>query len=1135
VAGDEVLRQVSLSGPPGIDPSRTSLPEEWTQLPAYLVQPAAKLALATSRRGEPEPPPDKLQLAREYWMDLDGGGFTVRDNLSGDLNRTWRLDLAAKGSALGHVSIDGEDRLITQNPTTKLPGVEIRKGALALTAEWRLDGKPGMLPAVGWSEDVQQLGATLNLPPGWTLITARGVDELPGTWWDEWDLFGFFFALLVSLALGKLTRWHYGLAALLALVLLHMEAELGVVVFISLSLLITLGLLKVLPRRGVLYVVLRVSWWASVLVLVLALVPFSVVQIRKGLYPQIDESGAFTDFNAPAALGGFAMDKEAPPPPMPEPAMAEQAAQNQAMVAQEALPAKGDEGGEMDKRKMVTDETISALMRGAGSGSSGENLSDVLYEKKAEAGKMAWRQALQQDPKAVVQTGPGVPTWRWRSWSLSWSGPVSKDHEIRLYMLGPKANLFLAVLRIALLVLLSLTLVREALRTMRGPKPEPEKGPADGAATATAAGAAVLLLVTLFSLPARAEATPPQEMLDALRAKLTREADCGATCISSSRLDVEVRGDRLVLTIDASMGDKGGFRIPGPAGNWTPAAISVDYRPAPAVALLGDGFLHVRLDKGPHTIIAEGPLPASGAVTLELGEQPHLVETQTPGWEVSGVREDGRADTSIQLSRIAKADAAAPEGTSVEDNAYPPWLEVTRTFDFGIPWLVHTAVRRVSPVGSPVVARIPLLPGESVTESELQVENGAVAISLGRDETEKAWSSTLAEQPVVELTAAVDQPWSEVWVVSCSPIWQCATEGIAPIHHEVDGDLRPTFRPWPGEKLEVGLARPGGATGQSITVDSASLSVSPGTRLLSAALDLSVRSSRGGLLGITLQQKAAVQSLSVGGAARPYRMNGRKLEVTLSPGDQAIHLEWQQPGGIETKQVVPEVVLSEQAANAKVTVELPSDRWLLWAGGPSWGPAVLFWGYLLTILIASIVLGRLPFSPLKSWQWALLSLGLTQVPPPVSLIIVGWFLALAWRKRKPPQHFFWHNTLQIALGLWTLGALISLLVAVYQGLAVQPDMQVQGASSYNTHLVWYADRAPGALPQPWVLSLPLLVWKIAMLLWSLWLAYSLVRWGQWAWKAYSHELLWRSFPRRPRASQVAPPPQEPAAPPQENS
>lgn len=1138
---DEVMRQVSLTGPSGIDPSRTSMPKEWTSLPAYLMAPGAQLKLATTRRGEPDPPPDQLSLSREFWMDLDGGGYTVRDGLTGDLNRTWRLDLVAAGSKLGHAAVDGEDQLITENPKTKKPGVELRKGALALTAEWRLESGTRKLPAVGWTEDVQRLSATLNLPPGWTLLTASGVDELPGTWWDEWDLFGFFFVLLVSLAFGKLTRWFYGVGALVVLVLLHMEAELAVVVFISLSLLVTLGLLKVL-KRGVLHVILHVSWWVSVVILALALVPFSVDQFRTGLYPQIDDEGMFTDFDQAMTLAAMGNAKEAMEPPMAPAPMQMQQAMDEEQLKNEiaAIGMKGGQGtgegtvsaGEKDIRQRADGadvgvlDALSSLSRASG----GESEYGNLAGKKKAASKAAWRSALQQDPKAVVQTGPGVPTWRWRSWSMSWSGPVNKDHGIKLYLLGPGMNLFLSVLRVLLLVGLAFVLVREALATIRGTKPGARAAKPSGAVKAAAAATA-LGLGLLVCGTARGQEIPSQEMLDALRGKITRAPDCSPTCTASSRLDIEIANNKLVITADASMGAAGGFRIPGPAGNWVPATVSVDGRPTSAVALLEDGFLHVRLDKGQHTVVAEGPLPKNDAVTLELGEQPHLVEASAPGWDVAGIRDDGRADSSIQLSRVVQAAPGAAPTAAVDENAYPPWLEVARTFDFGIPWLVHTTVRRVSPSGSPIVARIPLLPGESVTESELRVEGGAVVVSLGRDDTESTWSSTLGEQPGIDLTAAVDAPWSEVWIVRCSPIWQCGHDGIAPIHHEVEGRLEPTFRPWPGEKLALTLGRPAGVEGQSITVDSAALTVSPGIRLLSATLDLVVRSSRGGVQGITLPEKASIQVLSVDGQARPYRMNGRKLEVTLMPGGQRIHLEWQQPGGISAKQIVPEVVLSGSAANTTVTIELPGDRWLLWAGGPNWGPAVLFWGYIAVILIAAFVLSRLAFSPLKGWQWALLGLGLTQVPAAVSLVIVGWFLVLAWRRRKPPEHFFWHNSLQIVLGLWTLGALICLFGAVYQGLAVQPDMQVAGASSTNTHLVWYADRTEGALPRPWVVSLPLLVWKITMLAWSLWLAYSLVRWGQWAWKAYSAECLWRSLPRPPRQSVATAQPPTPERPP----
>jgi hypothetical protein len=279
---DEALRQVTLSGPPGIDPARTNLPEEWGGLPSYLVQPDSKLELATTRRGEPEPPPDRLVLERELWMDLDGDGFTVRDQLSGELNRTWRLDLEPPGE-LGHAAVGGEDQLITANPKSKKPGVELRNGGLDLTAEWRMEDGSKELPAVGWSEDVQELSATLNLPPGWTLVSARGVDELPGTWWDEWDLFSFFFVLLVALAIAKLTRWWMGVVALVTLVLLHQNPDypFGLWVFVWVAMLVFLGLLKVLPQ-GKLHIATRICWWVNLGCLVLMLIPYSVDQVRTG-------------------------------------------------------------------------------------------------------------------------------------------------------------------------------------------------------------------------------------------------------------------------------------------------------------------------------------------------------------------------------------------------------------------------------------------------------------------------------------------------------------------------------------------------------------------------------------------------------------------------------------------------------------------------------------------------------------------------------------------------------------------------------------------------------------------------------------------------------------------------------------
>jgi hypothetical protein len=169
------------------------------------------------------------------------------------------------------------------------------------------------------------------------------------------------------------------------------------------------------------------------------------------------------------------------------------------------------------------------------------------------------------------------------------------------------------------------------------------------------------------------------------------------------------------------------------------------------------------------------------------------------------------------------------------------------------------------------------------------------------------------------------------------------------------------------------------------------------------------------------------------------------------------------------------------------------------------------------------LLRRIPASPLRGWQWALLALGLTQVPAIAALVVVGWFFVLAWRGRYKPEGVWAHNFLQLGLAAWTAMALAALYEAVQQGLLFRPDMQVAGSGSGDTYLRWYADRTAGGLLEAGIVSAPLWVWKVAMLLWSLWLATSLVRWLPWAWRSYSSGGLWKRRPRAPKGALASAP------------
>ena len=158
---------------------------------------------------------------------------------------------------------------------------------------------------------------------------------------------------------------------------------------------------------------------------------------------------------------------------------------------------------------------------------------------------------------------------------------------------------------------------------------------------------------------------------------------------------------------------------------------------------------------------------------------------------------------------------------------------------------------------------------------------------------------------------------------------------------------------------------------------------------------------------------------------------------------------------------------------------------------------------VVILALAAWALGRFSATPLKALDWFLLGAGMTQVPPPAAIVVVAWLVILAYRDRWTARRWWSYNIVQLALFGLGLVALVSLYASIHAGLLVQPDMQVEGAGSYGSTLYWYADRVTEELPRPWILWLPLYVWRVLMLLWALWLASRLLRWLPWCWDRYA--------------------------------
>ncbi|WP_374679987.1 hypothetical protein [Hydrocarboniphaga effusa] len=1092
----EDLRVVEAGGAPAIDPRQTPMPEAWTGYPAFLLAPQAQLTLAEKQRGDPLGAHDQLSLQRQIWLDFDGRGYSVQDRLNGRLDSRWRLEATAPLTP-GQVLVDGEPQLITRIGEAAA-GVEVRHGQLDLVADSRIDEASRSLPVAGWNTDLQGVEASLHLPPGWRLLATSGTDGVPQTWIGRWSLLDLFVVLVASFAAFRLFGIGGGLLTLLALALTWHEP--GAPRWAWLNLIAAIALSRALPealKTGQLPAWLARYRALSLAIVVLIALPFAVQQLRLALYPQLELANASSmnlDLSAademPAGMNAMEAEPVAAPMPAPAPQMVRRGAE-EALATAGKVEAYGGYGG-----ASVSQQSIQRL-----------------------------------DPKLLTQTGPGLPEWSWNRVQLSWSGPITADQRFRLWLSPPWLTRLLQLLGVGLVFAVIALWTRDSLGGRGLPTLR-------GVGTASAAGALLALAIAPHADPLHAQEvqepssefvapnapSPPEpRVLDQLRDRLLAAPDCAPACVQIARLGIEL-GDDGALTLRLSLDALAAASAPLPlqpagAGTqgriWQPAQLLLDGQPA-ALLRSGDGQLLVALSPGRHEAIVRGSLAGFDQLQLPLPLKPRLVTSNLRGWLLSGVGDQGQVADSLQLLRSRSGDDATGSGED-DAQALPPLLIVTRTLRLGLSWDVETQVRREGVTHTPVLGSVPLLPGEQITGDAVRVVDGRVQLSLAPGQTTASWTSRLPVSPQLQLRAPESGDAVEIWRFDVSPLWHADFDGLPAISRQSENYWLPRFQPWPGEKLTMRVNRPAGVPGRTVTLDSVRLLTSPAQRATDYELSFRLRASQGGQHAFVLPEGLAVQELRVDGQRQPARQEGGKLILPLHPGSQNFTLKLRSSTAISAQVRTLPLDLDLPGVNARLQLDLPPDRWVLWVGGPRLGPAVLFWGVLAVLVIVSAGLARLRLTPLRFWQWALLMIGLSQIPVWAAAIVAGWLVALGARERLVAGtggSWLRFNLLQGALALLTVIALGLLFTAVAHGLLGSPEMQIAGNGSYASSLQWYQDRWEKNLPTACAISAPLWVYRVLMLLWALWLANALLGWLRWGWGRFTEGGVWRKAPAR---------------------
>ncbi|OOG42592.1 hypothetical protein [Rhodanobacter sp. C05] len=1082
-ADDTALRSTRAEGS-ATDASQAGVPGDWADLPAYVLDDAAGLAIEQGNRGDEGGQGDQLHLQRQLWLDFDGAGLSVADHLSGELHHHQRLDVAAPWQ-LQRAAQDDNPLLVTRG-ADGLSGIELRDQKLNLDAGMRLPAHGGAIPSSGWKLPLEGIDATLHLPYGYRLLGASGVDRSPDSWVAQWSLLDLFVVALIALLAGRLLGWPWAVLVAAYLTLAQHESTaplwtLAVVLALTL-------LLRALPE-GRLRSVARIGAVAVFALALLWTLPFVATQLQDALHPQLE------GVNQNRVVSANYIEPPAPGDRYANAAMK----QPSPLVMRQMMPAPAEPPPPPPVEEISSNAVASPATDAAGVVASGKLESVVVTGSKVSVSTLV---SSEQDNRALIQAGAGTPHWdEGNNYRLGWSGPVTPEQSTRLVIASAWLVRLLRVAMVGLLAALLAKLVTTLLLPLRGRWRDWRGGGVMGA---------VLLAFALLPHGAHAQSLPSQQLLDQLRNRLTEAPKCVPACAAIAQAQLQASGDLFDVELETHVGAPIALPLPQGDDALQLSDVSVDGH-ADAVLTRSNDRLLVRLDRGVHRISLHYRIGAADSANLRFTVRPQRIVFSGQDWSLDGV-DDGRPlGDSIALHRVRTAS----DGKSLPAvQSFPPYVRLTRSLALGVDWVVENQVERIAPQQGGFSATLPLLPGEHPLGDDVLVKDGRISVTFNANSNVVRWTSRLDHAAQLSLQAPALGERAEVWEVHAAPMWHVEAKGV-PASASDDG-LR--FQPLPGESLQLVLSQPVAVAGDSLAFDSVELTSATGERASEVTLSLQARSTRGGEHAISLPVGSELLDAKRDDESINLAVRDGRLGLPLLPGEHAYTLRLREPNGVAASMRTPVFDLHAPVANIDLSLQLPQDRWVLWTWGPTVGPAVLYWSQLIVLLLAAWLLARYAPTPLRFHHWLLLGLGFSAFAWSAYALVVVWLILLGLRARNTPSASLGStkfNLLQLGLVALTLLALAVLIAAVPKGLLGLPDMHVAGNDSSAWSLRWFADQSAGVLPSGGVFSVSLWVYKLAMLAWALWLANALIGWLRWAFDAWTRGGYWRKPEPKP--------------------
>lgn len=1071
-------RQSTWSSSKNIDPQRLSAPVAWEG--SWIeVEAGETVSIKEVARGRSQNA-QSLNLERHVWWNLQTKGATVFDTISGE--HPAQTNIKSSSPFVVHSAKNMQNQQpIPVGVASGVGEIQWHTPQVYLSTSGELTQVPKHLPVGGWDQRFDQVKWVMHLPPGTEVFTTTKVDKSENTWTSRWRVEDVFLILvLMGLAWGVGgTSLSVGVG-ILSVLSFHVNGFPGW--WLGLVLLSGLGLQKISA------VALR-PWlkWISVALTVcfiLASAFFVFDRLNYALYPQT--YGEYNHFIEGAPSPGDMVFHQ----------LSDMWAVSAVVLG--VVPLIALIGGIVILTKISANTPLRGwkilgglaligfaifmflgayLFMGLGSstafndeaGNSMEagaymrvDSADSIASPVAPAPMVEKNKIIEEGNTTPIAIGPSQPRWPvvWQTVTLKWNSSVAPTHTFGMYIIPAWLSRVLAVVSALLCLFVVVIGVRKIWKWPMYKVSWKKSVMALLLACAVGPVCAEEKEEKVVDAPVVSQAEIEPWWYTKIKSQTQHTqllcSDC--TTISIARIS---RSSTLNISMDVHASAQSVVALPRALGNEAVLQqVHVDGTPSAAVAE-HDGVAHVLVSAGVHTVELTFAV-RSGNGALNWPQKPQAVVVEGGGW--SGVSNSILVADSLGWS--------SGETTEFKGNQLSPFVRVKRVLKMNAQWEVHTTVERVAPTVGSFDVRVPLLPNEQ-PQTSLQVNDTVVVATFGHATTEVSWNSTLPIASEIIWTPISSQWGEEWWNVEADERWAIAAKGLPS-----SASNSWHFYPVGTEKMHLSVQQPKGRAGAVARIKQLSMEWNVAQRGRQATLHFTSEANNGGEVVLHIPQQWRLSDNANGMTLQP----GNRLSFTVQPGDQEWNVSFVTDEGAALRSISPKFTFSIPVHNATITPKFGDERrpnrWIVGLGGDGVRPVSMDIVYIALAAFIGALIGLLPYSPLRPYQWSLLAVGLIHGHL-LGLLIVTGLVFLA------PHLWARNTTWKVITGVVGAAIVVWLFFAILGSLGTPPEMKLK---SIGFGLMWYNDfiAAGQPLSEAIVYSVPLWLYRGFMLVWSLW-------------------------------------------------